>query len=252
MKPRRSWSHDCHGESCTLSLSLCFIHSPALITNRSVEVEIGRLEREAKHLRETVLELQDRAAQVHTQTRQFVGALEQLDQAQRRIRQCAQTLQHAARVREVLASVDRLTFTADSLKSDDVVDKVEMLNSSLEVLSAFEEFANQRKVVDEFQSRLEDALVPRFTAALRGQRSEAEARDCIALFTKIGRAQRASREYVQLRTGDVRALWREAHTTPETDEAVTEAPAVHSGHVITRYIPQFYAKALELFEQEVC
>ena len=52
-----------------------------------------------------------------------------------------------------------------------MVEQLGDLNRNLEVLKDFDEFSNQRKIVDRFQDRVEQSLLPRLEKALE-QRHE--------------------------------------------------------------------------------
>ena len=70
------------------------------------EVEVGRLEEEAKRLKETVLELAHRAGQVHRSGSQHVRHLQELDEMQGRIQECARVLESAVEVQRALQNAD--------------------------------------------------------------------------------------------------------------------------------------------------
>lgn len=220
--------------------------------------DVIRLRDEAISLRSSVSGILLKLKKAEGSSAESIAALAKVDTVKQRMEAAYETLQDAAGLTQLSASVE------DVFASGDLPRAAETLANMRHCLSAVgevAEFANVRKQLEVLEDRLEEMVHPRLSDALSNRKVDA-VQDLRQILIRIGRFKSVELQYTKIHLKPIRKLWEEFDSRQRASKLASEkhdadrlsSAADSSSHVpylsFSSWLPNFYDEVLLYLEQE--
>ncbi|XP_010264264.1 PREDICTED: conserved oligomeric Golgi complex subunit 7 [Nelumbo nucifera] len=220
--------------------------------------DVIRLRDDAISLRNSVTGILLKLKKAEGSSAESVAALAKVDTVKQRMEAAYKTLQDAAGLTQLSASVE------DVFASGDLPRAAETLANMRHCLSAVgevAEFSNVRKQLEVLEDRLEAMVQPRLSDALSNRKVDA-VQDLRNILIRIGRFKSLELQYTKVHLKPIRQLWEEFESRQRTAKLaserhdgeplsnVTESQSALSVLSFSSWLPSFYDEVLLYLEQE--
>ncbi|XP_052186877.1 conserved oligomeric Golgi complex subunit 7 [Diospyros lotus] len=220
--------------------------------------DVLRLREDALSLRHSVAGILQKLKKAEGSSAESVATLAKVDTVKRRMEAAYETLQDAAGLTQLSATVE------DVFASGDLQRAAETLANMRHCLSAVgevAEFANIRKQLEVLEDRLDTMVQPRLTDALSNRKVDV-AQDLKGTLIRIGRFKSLEQQYAKVHLKPIKQLWEDFESRQRAMKLVSEKnelerisssqdiqsslPAVS----FSSWLPSFYDELLLYLEQE--
>ncbi|GKV33794.1 hypothetical protein SLEP1_g42250 [Rubroshorea leprosula] len=220
--------------------------------------DVLRLRDDAVSLRNSVAGILDKLKKAEGSSAESIAALAKVDTVKQRMEAAYETLQDAAGLTQLSATVE------DVFASGDLPRAAETLANMRHCLSAVgevAEFANIRKQLEVLEDRLDTMVQPRLSDALSTGKIDV-AQDLRGILIRIGRFKSLELHYTKVHLKTIKQLWDdfdlkqraskianekiEAERLTSTNELHPTMPTVS----FSSWLPSFYDELLLYLEQE--
>lgn len=233
-----------------ISSSLDEQSSSALLRIPRASRDVIRLRDEAVSLRSSVSSILLKLKKAEGSSAESIAALAKVDTVKQRMEAAYETLQDAAGLTQLSASVE------DVFASGDLPRAAETLANMRHCLSAVgevAEFANVRKQLEVLEDRLEEMVHPRLSVALSNREVDA-VQDLRQILIRIGRFKSVEMLYTKIHLKPIRQLWEEYDSRQQANKLASEKHDVErlpsSTDSFSSWLPNFYDEVLLYLEQE--
>ncbi|XP_047321246.1 conserved oligomeric Golgi complex subunit 7 [Impatiens glandulifera] len=230
--------------------------SAALLRVPRASRDVIRLRDDALSLRTSVASILLKLKKAEGSSAESIATLAKVDTVKRRMEAAFETLQDAAGLTQLSATVE------DVFASGDLPRAAETLANMRHCLSAVgevAEFANIRKQLEVLEDRLDTMVQPRLTDALTNGKVNI-AQDMRSILIQIGRFKSLEQHYAKVHLKPIKQVWEdfESRRVSKTGNGKTEAERL-AGHEVasslpmvpfSSWLPNFYDEFLLYLEQE--
>lgn len=178
-----------------------------------------RLRDDAITIRSLVSSLLSSLRQAEGSSAESIAALAEIDTVKRRMESAYTTLQDAAGLTKLSASVE------DVFASGDLSQAAETLATMRHCLSAVgevAEFANVRKQLEVLEDRLDEMVLPRLVDALTYRKVDA-VQDLRGILVRIGRSKSLELQYTKIHVKPLKKLWEDFDIRQRSNRLEMEA-----------------------------
>nr|CAD1831134.1 unnamed protein product [Ananas comosus var. bracteatus] len=176
-----------------------------------------------------------------------IAALARIDTVKRRMEAAYATLQDAAGLTQLSASVE------DVFASGDLPRAAETLATMRHCLSAVgevAEFANVRKQLEVLEDRLDEMVLPRLVDALSNRKVDA-VQDLRRILIRIGRFKSLELQYTKMHIKPLKKLWEDFDLRQRANKLEMEKHGENTASLsFSSWLPSFYDETLLYLEQE--
>ncbi|KAH0979104.1 hypothetical protein GBA52_006281 [Prunus armeniaca] len=221
--------------------------------------DVVRLRDDAVTLRSAVSSILDKLKKAEGSSAESIAALAKVDIVKQRMEAAYKTLQDAAGLTQLSATVE------DVFASGDLPLAAEHLASMRHCLSAVgevAEFANIRKQLEVLEDKLDSMVQPRLTDAISNRKVDI-AQDLRGILIRIGRFKSMELHYTKVHLKPIKQLWEDfdskqpppnklateksqVERLSTTSESQSTAPTI----LFSSWLPNFYDELLLYLEQE--
>ncbi|XP_062153737.1 conserved oligomeric Golgi complex subunit 7 [Alnus glutinosa] len=218
--------------------------------------DVLRLREDAVSLRSAVSAILQKLKKAEGSSAESIAALAKVDTVKQRMEAAYETLQDAAGLTQLSATVE------DVFASGDLPRAAETLANMRHCLSAVgevAEFANVRKQLEVLEDRLDAMVQPRLTEALSKRKVDV-AQDLRGILIRIGRFKSLELHYSKVHLKSIKQLWEDfdskqranKHATERNEgERLSSSNEFHSNSLsFSSWLPNFYDELLLYLEQE--
>lgn len=220
--------------------------------------DVLRLRDDAVSLRNSVAGILDKLKKAEGSSAESIAALAKVDSVKQRMEAAYETLQDAAGLTQLSATVE------DVFASGDLPRAAETLANMRHCLSAVgevAEFANIRKQLEVLEDRLDTMVQPRLTDALSNRKVDV-AQDLRGILIRIGRFKSLELHYTKVHLKPIKQLWDDFDSKQRVSKLANEKSEVErlsSGNELqpssltvsfSSWLPSFYDELLLYLEQE--
>ncbi|KAJ3690975.1 hypothetical protein LUZ61_020139 [Rhynchospora tenuis] len=206
-----------------------------------------RLRDDAVAIRSLVSSLLSSLRQAEGSSAESIAALAKIDTVKRRMESAYTTLQDAAGLTKLSASVE------DVFASGDLPRAAETLATMRHCLSAVgevAEFANVRKQLEVLEDRLDEMVLPRLVDALTNRKVDA-VQDLRGILVRIGRSKSLELQYTKIHIKPLKKLWEDFDIRQRSYKVEMERHGETTSAVsFSSWLPSFYDEMLLYLEQE--
>ncbi|XP_077245073.1 conserved oligomeric Golgi complex component-related / COG complex component-like protein [Tasmannia lanceolata] len=207
--------------------------------------DVIRLRDDAVSLRSAISGILLKLKKAEGSSAESIAALAKVDTVKQRMEAAYETLQDAAGLTQLSASVE------DVFASGDLSRAAETLANMRHCLSAVgevAEFANVRKQLEVLEDRLEEMVHPRLSDALSNRKVDA-VQDFRQILIMIGRFKSVEMHYTKIHLKPILKLWEEFDSRQRANKLASEK---HDGASLPfpSWLPNFYDEVLLYLEQE--
>ncbi|OVA13864.1 Conserved oligomeric Golgi complex subunit 7 [Macleaya cordata] len=241
-----------------ISASLEEQSSAALLRVPRASRDVIRLRDDSISLRTSVSGIILKLKKAEGSSAESISALAKVDTVKQRMEAAYETLQDAAGLTQLSASVE------DVFASGDLPRAAETLANMRHCLSAVgevAEFANVRKQLEVLEDRLEEMVQPRLSDALANRKIDA-VQDLRQILIRIGRFKSLELQYTKIHLKPIKKLWEDFESRRRVSKLVNEkheadrvASLMESSSSLSTlsfssWLPSFYDEVLLYLEQE--
>ncbi|XP_059450540.1 conserved oligomeric Golgi complex subunit 7 [Corylus avellana] len=220
--------------------------------------DVLRLREDAVSLRSGVSAILQKLKKAEGSSAESIAALAKVDTVKQRMEAAYETLQDAAGLTQLSATVE------DVFASGDLPRAAETLANMRHCLSAVgevAEFANVRKQLEVLEDRLDAMVQPRLTDALSNRKVDV-AQDLRGILIRIGRFKSLELHYSKVHLKSIKQLWEDFDSKQRANKLATErneterlsssnefqsnSPSIS----FSSWLPSFYDELLLYLEQE--
>ncbi|CAL9072645.1 unnamed protein product [Musa textilis] len=209
--------------------------------------DVLRLRDDALSLRSLVSSILLALSKAEGTSAESIAAIAKIDTVKQRMEAAYETLQDAAGLTQLSASVE------DVFASGDLPRAAETLANMRHCLSAVgevAEFANVRKQLEVLEDRLEEMVQPRLFDALQNRKVEA-VQDLRRILVRIGRFKSLELQYIKLGIKPLKKLWERFDSRQQAHKLETEKHHEYTNPIsFSSWLPSFYDEVLLHLEQE--
>ncbi|XP_022736275.1 conserved oligomeric Golgi complex subunit 7 [Durio zibethinus] len=220
--------------------------------------DVLRLRDDAVSLRNSVAGILDKLKKAEGSSAESIAALAKVDTVKQRMEAAYETLQDAAGLTQLSATVE------DVFASGDLPRAAETLANMRHCLSAVgevAEFANIRKQLEVLEDRLDTMVQPRLTDALSNRKVDV-AQDLRGILIRIGRFKSLELHYTKVHLKPIKQLWDDfdsKHRASKLANEKIEIERLSNGNELqsssptvsfSSWLPSFYDELLLYLEQE--
>ncbi|KAF3780650.1 Conserved oligomeric Golgi complex subunit 7 [Nymphaea thermarum] len=216
--------------------------------------DVVRLRDDACSLRSAVSVILQRLKKAEGSSAESVAALAEIDMVKQRMEAAYETLQDAAGLTQLSASVE------DVFASGDLPRAAETLANMRHCLSAVgevAEFANVRKQLEVLEDRLDSMVQPRLSDAISNRKVD-EVQSFRDILIRIGRLKSVELLYTKIHIKPIRQLWDDFDSrkgskgtnTVERRASAADLVSNPSSLLFASWLPSFYDELLLYLEQE--
>lgn len=219
--------------------------------------DVIRLRDDALSLRTSVASILLKLKKAEGSSAESIATLAKVDTVKRRMEAAFETLQDAAGLTQLSATVE------DVFASGDLPRAAETLANMRHCLSAVgevAEFANIRKQLEVLEDRLDTMVQPRLTDALTNGKVNI-AQDMRSILIQIGRFKSLEQHYAKVHLKPIKQVWEdfESRRVSKTGNGKTETERLLPGNEVppnlpmvsfSSWLPNFYDELLLYLEQE--
>ncbi|KAH1074800.1 hypothetical protein J1N35_027128 [Gossypium stocksii] len=231
--------------------------SAALLRVPRATRDVLRLQDDAVSLRNSVAGILDKLKKVEGSSAESISALAKVDTVKQRMEAAYETLQDAAGLTQLSATVE------DVFASGDLPRAAETLANMRHCLSAVgevAEFANIRKQLEVLEDRLDTMVQPRLTDALSNRKVDV-AQDLRGILIRIGRFKSLELHYTKVHLKPIKQLWDDFDSKKRVSKLANEKSEVERlssnneqssslAVSFSSWLPTFYDELLLYLEQE--
>ncbi|XP_042505329.1 conserved oligomeric Golgi complex subunit 7 [Macadamia integrifolia] len=241
-----------------IAVSLEEQSSSALLRVPRAGRDVIRLRDEAISLRNSVSGILLKLRKAEGSSAESVAALAKVDTVKQRMEAAYETLQDAAGLTQLSASVE------DVFASGDLPRAAETLANMRHCLSAVgevAEFANVRKQLEVLEDRLEGMVQPRLYDALSNRKIDA-VQNLRKILIRIGRFKSLELHYTKVHLKPIKQLWEDFDSRQRANKlasekhggerlpSITDSSSGLSPISFSSWLPSFYDEVLLYLEQE--
>ncbi|KAL5701663.1 Golgi transport complex subunit 7 [Ranunculus cassubicifolius] len=238
-----------------ISASLEEQTSAALLRVPRASRDVIRLRDDALSFRNSVSGILGKLRKAEGSSAESIDALAKVDIVKQRMEAAYETLQDAAGLTQLSASVE------DVFASGDLPQAAETLANMRHCLSAVgevAEFANVRKQLEVLEDRLEEMVQPRLSEALTKRNVDA-VQDFRKILNRIGRFKSLELHYTKIHLKPLKSLWDGFDSKLRTNMLTSEKHGERVGSIsssssasppFSSWLPSFYDEILLYLEQE--
>ncbi|XP_058104503.1 conserved oligomeric Golgi complex subunit 7 [Magnolia sinica] len=233
-----------------ISSSLDEQSSAALLRVPRASRDVVRLRDDAVSLRSAVSGILVKLKKAEGTSSESVAALAKVDTVKQRMEAAYKTLQDAAGLTQLSASVE------DVFASGDLPRAAETLANMRHCLSAVgevAEFANVRKQLEVLEDRLEEMVHPRLSDALSNRKIDA-VQDLRKILIRIGRFKSVELHYTKIHLKPILQLWEGFDSRQQAKHDGERLSSTTGSNVpslsFSSWLPHFYDEVLLYLEQE--
>lgn len=223
--------------------------------------EIIRLRDDASSLRSTVSTILHKLKQAEGSCAESVAALARVDVVKQRMEAAHGTLQDAAGLAQLSASVETVFASGDLPRAAETLAN---MRRCLSVIGEVPEFANVRRQLEILEDRLEGMVLPRLSDALT-QRKVEVTQGLHDILVTIGHYSSIEKQYTRVRLKPLRRVWEEYDSGKGglalSKHSIDEKPGESRASTLTLtsddsrtsfvdWLPRFYDEVLLSLEQE--
>ncbi|KAL2591443.1 hypothetical protein AAZV13_12G012100 [Glycine max] len=220
--------------------------------------DVIRLRDDAVSLRSAVSSILQKLKKAEGSSAESIAALAKVDVVKQRMEAAYETLQDAAGLTQLSATVE------DVFASGDLPRAAETLANMRHCLSAVgevAEFANIRKQLEVLEDRLDNMVQPRLMDALSNRKVDA-AQDLRGILIRIGRFKSLESQYVKVHLKPIKQLWEDFDSRERASKPANEKnemdrtssggdfQSVSPAIPFSSWLPSFYDELLLYLEQE--
>ncbi|KAK6250445.1 hypothetical protein SCA6_004450 [Theobroma cacao] len=220
--------------------------------------DVLRLREDAVSLRISVAGILDKLKKAEGSSAESIAALAKVDTVKQRMEAAYETLQDAAGLTQLSATVE------DVFASGDLPRAAETLANMRHCLSAVgevAEFANIRKQLEVLEDRLDTMVQPRLTDALSNRKIDV-AQDLRGILIRIGRFKSLEMHYTKVHLKPIKQLWDDFDSKQRASKLANEKSEVERLTIsndlrsssptvfFSSWLPSFYDELLLYLEQE--
>ncbi|ONK80125.1 uncharacterized protein A4U43_C01F14140 [Asparagus officinalis] len=209
--------------------------------------DVARLREDAIQLRSAVNSILQKLKKAEGTSAEHIAALAKIDTVKQRMEAAYETLQDAAGLTQLSASVE------DVFASGDLSRAAETLANMRHCLSAVgevAEFANVRKQLEVLEDRLDEMVQPRLSDALTNRKVEA-VQDLRRILIRIGRFKSLELLYIKMHLKPLRKRWEDFDLRQRASKLETEKLGERPSSIsFSSWLPSFYDEVLLYLEQE--
>ncbi|XP_027353668.1 conserved oligomeric Golgi complex subunit 7 isoform X2 [Abrus precatorius] len=220
--------------------------------------DVIRLRDDAVSLRSAVSAILQKLKKAEGSSAESIAALAKVDVVKQRMEAAYETLQDAAGLTQLSATVE------DVFASGDLPRAAETLANMRHCLSAVgevAEFANIRKQLEVLEDRLDTMVQPRLTDALSNRKVDA-AQDLRGILIRIGRFKSLESQYIRVHLKPIKQLWEDFESRERASKSANEKDemertssgadfqSVSPAISFFSWLPSFYDELLLYLEQE--
>ncbi|WOK98056.1 embryo yellow protein [Canna indica] len=209
--------------------------------------DVLRLRDDALSLRSLVSSILLSLNKAEGTSAESIAAIAKIDIVKQRMEAAYETLQDAAGLTQLSASVE------DVFASGDLPRAAETLANMRHCLSAVgevAEFANVRKQLEVLEDRLEEMVQPRLFDALQYRKVE-DVQDLRRILLRIGRFKSLELQYIKIGIKPLKKLWEGFDSRQQANKLELEKHRDHSKSLsFFSWLPSFYDEVLLYLEQE--
>ncbi|TYJ06155.1 hypothetical protein E1A91_A12G214000v1 [Gossypium mustelinum] len=231
--------------------------SAALLRVPRATRDVLRLQDDAVSLRNSVAGILDKLKKAEGSSAESIAALAKVDTVKQRMEAAYETLQDAAGLTQLSATVE------DVFASGDLPRAAETLANMRHCLSAVgevAEFANIRKQLEVLEDRLDTMVQPRLTDALSNRKVDV-AQDLRGILIRIGRFKSLELHYTKVHLKPIKQLWDDFDSKKRVSKLANEKSEVERlsnnneqssslAVSFSSWLPTFYDELLLYLEQE--
>ncbi|PIA39299.1 hypothetical protein AQUCO_02600031v1 [Aquilegia coerulea] len=237
-----------------ISASLEEQSAAALLRVPRASRDVIRLRDDALSFRTSVSGILLKLKKAEGSSAESIDALAKVDIVKQRMEAAYETLQDAAGLTQLSASVE------DVFASGDLPQAAETLANMRHCLSAVgevAEFANVRKQLEVLEDRLEAMVQPRLSDALSNRKVDA-VQDFRQILNRIGRFKSLELHYTKIHLKPLKLLWEDFDLKRRTNKLASEKHGESLGSIsessnslpFSSWLPSFYDEVLLYLEQE--
>lgn len=223
--------------------------------------EIIRLRDDASSLRSTVCSILSKLKQAEGSCAESVAALGRVDVVKQRMEAAYGTLQDAAGLAQLSASVETVFASGDLARAAETLANMQ---HCLSVIGEVPEFSNVRQQLEILEDRLEGMVLPKLSDALSQRKVEAT-QSLHDILVTIGRYTSLENQYTRVRLKPLRRVWEEYDSGKgglslnklsidekpyDRQPPTSTLPIGDSRTSFVDWLPQFYDEVLLSLEQE--
>ncbi|KAA3460422.1 conserved oligomeric Golgi complex subunit 7 [Gossypium australe] len=231
--------------------------SAALLRVPRATRDVLRLQDDAVSLRNSVAGILDKLKKAEGSSAESIAALAKVDTVKQRMEAAYETLQDAAGLTQLSATVE------DVFASGDLPRAAETLANMRHCLSAVgevAEFANIRKQLEVLEDRLDTMVQPRLTDALSNRKVDV-AQDLRGILIRIGRFKSLELHYTKVHLKPIKQLWDDFDSKKRVSKLANEKSEVERltsnneqssslAVSFSSWLPTFYDELLLYLEKE--
>ncbi|TYH40308.1 hypothetical protein ES332_D12G238300v1 [Gossypium tomentosum] len=231
--------------------------SAALLRVPRATRDVLRLQDDAVSLRNSVAGILDKLKKAEGSSAESIAALAKVDTVKQRMEAAYETLQDAAGLTQLSATVE------DVFASGDLPRAAETLANMRHCLSAVgevAEFANIRKQLEVLEDRLDTMVQPRLMDALSNRKVDV-AQDLRGILIRIGRFKSLELQYTKVHLKPIKQLWDDFDSKKRVSKLANEKSEVERlssnneqssslAVSFSSWLPTFYDELLLYLEQE--
>ncbi|KAL6007844.1 Golgi transport complex subunit 7 [Asimina triloba] len=241
-----------------ISSSLDEQSSAALLRVPRASRDVIRLRDDAVSLRSAVSGILLKLKKAEGSSAESIAALAKVDTVKQRMEAAYKTLQDAAGLTQLSASVEDVFASGDLPHAADTLAN---MRHCLSAVGEVAEFANIRKQLEVLEDRLEEMVHPRLSDALTNRKVDA-VQDLRKILIRIGRFKSVEAQYTKIHLKPILQLWdefdfrqqaiklaSEKHDGERLSTTTDTASNLHSLS-FSSWLPHFYDEVLLYLEQE--
>ncbi|CAM6118369.1 unnamed protein product [Calypogeia fissa] len=219
--------------------------------------DVERVRGDAIALRSTVSAILAKLKQAEGTSAESVAALARVDIVKQRMEAAHETLQDAAGLAKLSASVEEVFASGDLPRAAETLAN---MRRCLAVVGEVPEFANVKRQLEVLEDRLEAMVQPRLADAL-SQRKVDSTQGLRDILIRIGRYSSLEQHYTRVRVKPLRRLWEEFESgkgglpvgkqSTNDKQPVTLIAQTDGSVSFLEWLPKFYDEVLVQFEQEL-
>ncbi|GJP54733.1 hypothetical protein CLOM_g13781 [Closterium sp. NIES-68] len=204
--------------------------------------ETNRVRDDAVSLKGTVGGILQRLQQVEATSAASVAVLAKVDAVKQQMEAARDTLQYAAGLAQLSASVEQVFASGDLPR---VAETLANMRRCLEVVGDAPEFAANKRQLQSLEDRLEQMVQPRLSDALTHSKLDS-CRSLTAILVAIGRHHTVEALFCIVRCRPLTRLWEQFEVTAVAQGAGPLAAALQ----FPEWLPHWYDEMLLAVEQE--
>lgn len=230
--------------------------SAALLRVPRASRDVIRLRDDALSFRTSVSGILLKLKKAEGSSAESIDALAKVDIVKKRMEAAYETLQDAAGLTQLSASVEDVFATGDLPQAAETLAN---MRHCLSAVGEVAEFANVRKQLQVLEDRLEEMVQPRLSEALSNRKVDA-VQDYRQILDRIGRFKSLELHYTKIHLKPLKSLWDDFDSKYRTNKLASDKTGERLGSSISAttsgpppfssWLPSFYDEVLLYLEQE--